>query len=179
MATTLNDTSRNEKAFELMDELSRASWYANAGEANAQTEEQLEQILKRLQVENYELKWAKKNEASELVNEFTFQNSELWNRLKDIPDQLQEKIEQAGREEQLTTLLEWVPELVYLAAFDHAYKTFEDEKLIQYLVVHGMYISFMACIAELAGDDTFEPLVEMVKEGHIPLGIKGNTIYLL
>jgi hypothetical protein len=179
MATTLNDKAREDKAFQLMDELSHASWYENAGETSAQAEKQLEQVLKRLQVENYEIKWAQKENASELIQEFTFASSDLWSKLKDVPDQLKERIEEAGKEDQLSELIEWVPELIYLATFDRAYKIFEDEKVIQYLVVHGMYISFIACIAELAGDNSFAPIVAMVKEGHIPLGIKENTIYLL
>lgn len=178
MSTTVS-AAHDEKAYQLMEQLSLALWYERAGEVNDQTEERLKQFFSELQVENVDIEWATKEETAQLITEFTFENSAVWDKLKDLPDQLKEKIEKNNKQEQMEDIIDRAPELIYLRTFDRAYELFQDEKLIKYLVVHAMYVSVLACVAALAEDDLFNPIVEMIEEGHIPLGIKENTVYLL
>lgn len=179
MALTVQGRPSGDKTYQVMDQLQNALWYERAGESNDETEEQLKQFMKNLQVENYDIKWIRKEEAPRLIGTFTFENSAIWEQLKDVPDHFMKQIEEKGKQQQLDELIDRVPEFIYLRTFERAYALFQDKQLIQYLVVHGMYISTLACIAALLEDELFIPIVEMVKDGHIPLGIKGNTVYLL
>lgn len=179
MATSVKETGQNNKAYQLMDQLSKAKWYENAGKPDNQAVKQLEQFLVNLNVDKYEIQLASKDEARQLISEFTFKDSAVWDKLKDIPDQLKEKIDQVGKNEELNQLVDLMPEAIYLRTFERAYELFEDKKLIEYLVVHGMYLSLLICTGALAEDELFNPIVDMIEAGNIPFGIKGNTIYVL
>ncbi|MGE7768339.1 hypothetical protein [Peribacillus sp. NPDC096540] len=86
----------------------------------------------------------------------------------------------AGNEKLLADIVDKVPEAVFHGAFKQALNVFRDEKAINFLVGHAMYISILACTAELAGDvNPFSFIVEVLADGHLPLGPEGNTFYLL
>ena len=51
---------------------------------------------------------------------------------------------------------------------------------MKFLVGHAMYVSVLACAAELAEEkNVFLPIIELIEMGHVPLGPEGNAFYLL
>ena len=59
-------------------------------------------------------------------------------------------------------------------------KHFGEEKTVKFLVGHAMYVSVLACAAELAEEkNVLLPIIELIEMGHVPLGPEGNTFYLL
>ena len=131
-------------------------------------------------VSEYKIKWLSAAQVSETVSRLSFESSILWEVLKDLPDQLKEKIDAVGNEKLLADIVDKVPEAVFHGAYKQALNVFRDEKAIKFLVGHAMYISVLACTAELAGDvNPFSFIVELLADGHLPLGPEGNTLYLL
>ncbi|MFE4239605.1 hypothetical protein [Peribacillus butanolivorans] len=167
-------------ANEMIERLTSIDWYTQAGVKCNEAEKKVEQFMSAIGVSEYKIKWLSAAQVSEAVSRLSFESSILWEVLKDLPDQLKEKINAAGNEKLLADIVDKVPEAVFHGAYKQALNVFRDEKAIKFLVGHAMYISVLACTAELAGDvNPFSYIVELLEDGHLPLGPEGNTFYLL
>ncbi|KON69290.1 hypothetical protein AKG34_11295 [Peribacillus butanolivorans] len=167
-------------ANEMIERLTSIDWYSQAGVKCNEAEKKVEQFMSAIGVSEYKIKWLSAAQVSEAVSRLTFESSILWEVLKDLPDQLKEKIDAAGNEKLLADIVDKVPEAVFHGAYKQALNVFRDEKAIKFLVGHAMYISVLACTAELTGDvNPFSYIVELLEDGHLPLGPEGNTFYLL
>jgi NADH dehydrogenase/NADH:ubiquinone oxidoreductase subunit G len=165
---------------ELIDKLTSINWYSNAGEYNPDVEGKLARFMSGLGVHNYDIKWITKEQVAETIGKLSFENSELWEVMKELPDQLTKKIDSLGNQQLLNDVVDKVPEAVFHGAYKHAYQAFNEENSIKFLVGHAMYISILACTAELADEkEKISILVDLLEEGHLPLGPSGNTFYLL
>lgn len=100
--------------------------------------------------------------------------------LAEVPDQLKEKIVRAGNEKLLVDVVDKVPEAIFHGVYKEVFKHFGEEKTVKFLVGHAMYVSVLACAAELAEEkNVLLPIIELIEMGHVPLGPEGNTLYLL
>jgi len=173
---------QKEREFrEILDGLADVEWYHKAGEKDMDAEANMEQFLSRLNVSDYELKWVSKENLHDVLGELTFTESPLWDALKDMPGQFKETIVANGLDGRpLQKAVDLAPVSVYHPAFAGAYQQFGDKKAVQYLSVGAMYIGLMTSLSVLAEEEKlFEPIVEMIKSGHGPLGPSGKTIYLI
>ena len=73
--------------------------------------------------------------------------------LAEVPDRLKRKIVSVGNENLLTDIVDKVPEAIFHGVYKEAFKHFEEEKVVKFLVGHAMYISVIACAAELAEEN--------------------------
>ena len=165
---------------DIAERLATINWYGKAGVKEVQAEESLHLFLKTLRVSEYNIQWVERERVLPIIGQLTFENSKLWEALRELPDQMKKKIDESGHVALLESTIEAVPQAVFHAAFEKAFQVFEDEKIVNYLVGHAMYIAVLICTAELADQvDLFAPLLELLASGHVPLGLEGNTIYLL
>ncbi|PLS18613.1 hypothetical protein CVD28_05605 [Bacillus sp. M6-12] len=165
---------------ELIERLTTIDWYTYAGKIDHAANTKLDQLMSNLGVKDYEIQWLSKEEVPEAVSRIALEKSALWDVLKDLPEELKNKIDINGNEKLLEDIVDRVPELVFHGAYMQAFHLFGDENAVKYLVGHAMYISILACSAELAGEeDIFSPLLELLEMGHLPLGPNGNIFYLL
>lgn len=165
---------------QVSERLTTAEWFHKAGIREAETEALIEQLLSNLNVDNYQLKWIDKSELVDVIGRFSLQDSELWNKLKEIPDELKEKIDANNDTTRLEKLIDRLPEAVFHPAFDGAYKQCGEEKRVGFLTGNAMYLSVLIATAELAGEgELLKPLLQVIENGHVPVGIEGNVIYLL
>ena len=164
---------------ELIEKLTTINWYSNVGEFSPDIEGKLAQFMSAIGVHDYEIKWITKEQVPETIKTLSFEGSALWEVLKEVPDQLKTRMERLGTDKLLNELVDRVPEAVFHSAYNQAFLTFDDQDAINFLMGHAMYISILACTAELAGDNSMSFIVELLEEGHLPLGPKGNTFYLL
>ncbi|KOS68818.1 hypothetical protein AEA09_09885 [Lysinibacillus contaminans] len=172
--------SKAQSINEIAERLSAIDWYKKAGVKEKTAEEALQRFMQKLQVVDYEIQWITKEQTSETISKLTFDNSELWKVLSSLPDLLKKKIDEAGLTDLLKIAVETVPQAVFHAAFQKAFQEFGEEKQVNFFVGHAMYIAVLVCTAELAGEaDSFTPLLELLEAGHVPVGLDGNTIYLL
>ncbi|OLN21232.1 hypothetical protein BTO30_15965 [Domibacillus antri] len=183
MTVMINEEKHGTKAQEvneMIERLTSIDWYHQAGVQEETAADHVHQFMKELGVTEYELKWLTKEEAPSVVPSLSLNDSAFWEVLKDIPDRLKAKIDQNEQQQLLETTVDLVPEAVFHGAFAKAFSVFKDEKTVQFLVGHAMYISVMACSAVLADEiQLFEPVIELLEAGHLPLGPQGNTFYLL
>ncbi|OMP66006.1 hypothetical protein [Domibacillus epiphyticus] len=183
MAVMINEEKNRTKAREvneMIERLTSIDWYSQAGVIEDTAADYVHQFMKALGVTEYELKWLAKEQVPSIVPSLSFSDSVFWDVVKEVPDQLKAKIDQQDQQALLEKTVEIVPEAVFHGAFKKAFSTFEDEKTIQYLIGHAMYISVMACSAVLADEfSAFEPIVQLLEAGHLPLGPQGNNFYLL
>ncbi|MFZ4452680.1 hypothetical protein [Salibacterium aidingense] len=173
-----------ENVASMMDRLMNIDWFHHVGKEDPQTNNHLKNFMEAIGVDTYQMKWTPRDEVPQMISRLSLENSVLWGRLKNIPDEIKEKVEAAEHETELDELVYHVPELVYHGAFEGAYRMFEDEKTVAFLAGHAMYISVLACAWELADDpegtkeNPFHYAVCILEDGHLPLGPIGNTIYL-
>ncbi|ULT58857.1 hypothetical protein L1999_10145 [Neobacillus drentensis] len=165
---------------ELIEKLTSINWYSKAGQYNPDVEGKLARFMSGLGVHNYEIKWITKGQTAETIEKLSFENSELWEVMKELPGQLSNKIDSLGHQQLLIDVVDKVPEAVFHGVYKHAYEAFNQENTIKFLVGHAMYICILACTAELADEkEMISILVNILNEGHLPLGPNGNTFYLL
>ena len=164
----------------MITRLQTIHWGKNAGVQMGEADEKVNCFMDLLNVSSYSIKWLSKAELPETISRLTFEGSELWNVLKEIPERLSQKIRQAGQEKWLFELGDYIPELIFHPSYSHMVELATDKKSIEYLVGVAMYLSVMACTAELAGEgNIFLPIIELLEMGNLPLGLEGNAIYLL
>lgn len=75
--------------------------------------------------------------------------------LAEVPDQLKEKIVRAGNEKLLVDVVDKVPEAIFHGVYKEVFKHFGEEKTVKFLVGHAMYVSVLACAAELAEEKMY------------------------
>jgi len=164
----------------MVNRLQAIHWGKKAGQKNLEAEEKVIEFMYDLNVNSYEIKWLSKEEVPEMISRLTFEGSEMWGSLKEIPEELSRKIKEAGHEKYLLDLGDRVPELVFHGAYSHLFQQFEEKKTVEYLVGLAMYVSVMSCTAELAeGKNIFLSIVDLIEAGHLPIGPEGNTFYLI
>lgn len=167
-------------ANEMVKRLTTINWYKNVGQQNIDAEQKIDQFMSSLNIHEYEIRWISRDQVTEMIGRLSFEGSAFWEALKEVPDQLKEKIVHAGNDTHLADLVDKVPEAIFHGAFTQAFNLFSEEKAVQFLVGHAMYVSVLACAAELTeGDNAFLPVVELLEAGHLPLGPEGDIFYLL
>jgi hypothetical protein len=165
---------------EWIERLLAIDWYKQAGQQQEVAVEKVNQFMRALGVNEYEVRWLSKDEVPDAIRRLTFEGSQLWNILEKLPDQLKAKIKENGNESLLEKIVDVVPEAVFHHAFAGAFHTFDEEKTVQFLVGHAMYVSILVCTAALAEEkNLFLPIVELLEAGYLPLGPEGNTFYLV
>lgn len=164
----------------IANRLSNIDWYKEVGVKEKYAEETLQRFLAKLQVSNYEIQWISKEQTADTISNLNLNNSNLWEVLSNLPDQLKKKIDDAGQVDLLSKIIEIVPQEVFHVAFQKAFQQFGEEKQVHFFVAQAMYIAVLICTAELAGEvELFAPLLELLEAGHVPVGLDENTIYLL
>jgi len=172
--------SKAQSINDIAERLAAIDWYEKAGLKEKSAEETLQRFLQALQVSDYEIQWVTKERVSEVIENLTFDNSKLWEVLSELPEKLKKKIDEAGQADLLEEAVETVPHAVFHDVFQKAFQEFGEEKTVSFLVGHAMYVSVLVCTAELADEaELFTPLLELLEDGHLPLGLEGNIIYLL
>lgn len=180
MHVIFQEDAKAEQLNEVINKLLETDWYHQAGFKDEEVETYMQTFLKQLNIEEYVFIWTNKQSLKETIENLSFRESTIWEKLKDIPDQLKEKIDANDNKTYLEKLVEFLPEAVFHPAFDNAYKQFKDEKIVQYLTGNAMYLSILICTAQLAGEEKlFEPILRIIEKGHVPVGLKGNEVYLI
>jgi hypothetical protein len=165
---------------EMVKRLTTIDWFVNSGQQNIAAEQKIDQFMECLDHHEYEIRWISRNQVTETIGRLSFEGCAFWEALKEVPDQLKKKIVHAGNEKLLADMADKVPEAIFHGAYTQAFHLFGKENAVQFLVGHAMYVSVLACAAELAGgQNIFLPIVELLEAGHLPLGPEGNIVYLL
>ena len=169
-----------QSANKMIERLTSIDWYSQAGVKCNEAEKKVAQFMCTIGVSEYKIKWLSTAQVPESVSQLSLESNSIWEVLKELPERLKEKIEAAGNEKLLADIVDKVPEAVFHGAYKQAFNVFMDEKTIKFLVGHAMYISVLACTAELTGEENpFSLIIELLEDGHLPLGPAGNTLYLL
>ncbi|PGE66613.1 hypothetical protein [Bacillus toyonensis] len=164
----------------MIERLMTMNWYCNIGQQNVEAEKKIDQFMSSLNISEYEIKWISRKQLIEKIERISFEDNDLWGALAAVPDQLKEKIERAGNEKLLVDVVDEVPEAIFHGVYKEAFEIFGEEKTVKFLVGHAMYVSVLACAAELAEEkNVCLPIIELIEMGHVPLGPEGNTFYLL
>jgi len=183
MTLLLNEETFGSKAKsinELTEKLVSIKWYKNAGKKEKAAEQLLSQLLETLNVSDYTIKWLEKDELSEKLNDISLSGSKLWEKLKDLPDQFKAKIDESNQVDLLEMIVDIVPESIFHHTFEAAFNEFGEEKVVRFLVGQAMYFAVLICVAELANESTFLSLfTDLLSTGHVPIGPKGNIIYII
>lgn len=183
MEVTLNEEKYGTGARTVnywIERLLAIEWYKQAGQQQEGVVEKVNQFMRTLGVNEYAVKWLSKNQVSGAIQRLTFERSNLWVILEKIPGQLRAKVNEAGNESLLEKVVDAVPEAIFHNAFARAFHTFGEEKTVQFLVVHAIYVSILICTAVLAEvPNLFLPVLELLEAGYLPLGSEGNTFYLV
>lgn len=164
----------------MIERFMKMNWYSNIGQQNVEAEKKIDQFMSSLNISEYEIKWISRKQLHETMERISFEGSALWGTLAEVPDRLKGKIVSSGNENLLIDIVDKVPEAIFHGVYKEAFKHFGEETVVKFLVGHAMYISVVACAAELAQEkNVFLPIVELIELGHIPIGPEGNIFYLL
>ncbi|WP_181351266.1 hypothetical protein [Thalassobacillus sp. CUG 92003] len=168
----------------LINRLEKLPWYKEIGDEKYDVKEQLDRFMTALEVDTFQKEWLATAEVPEKISQLDLDNSLAWKRLKDIPDEIAVIVEETGRRAILDKIVNDIPELVYHGSFKGAFQRYDDQKTVSFLVGHAMYISVLACSWEIVADQSgwednpFLYIIDILEQGHLPLGPQLNTFYL-
>lgn len=173
-------SSKAKSINELTEKLTSINWYSQIGKEEQDAEQALSDLLDSLKVDKYEIKWIKEHELNDVLGKIKLSGSPVWDKLKDFPAQLKRVIEDKNEEDLLESVIDIVPERVFHSVFDHAFKTFGKEKLVQFFVGQALYFSILICVSEIAGkSEMSSKFLTLLQTGHVPIGLNGNKIYII
>lgn len=165
---------------ELANNLTAIDWFSNIGKIDSAMESLTQELMENLGVRQYEIKWATSETVPSTIGKLTFENSDVWEVLKHVPDQFKEQIDASGQNGLLDMMVDTIPEAVFHPSYAGAFLQFDNQKTISYLVGNAMYLSVLICTAQIAEQpELLKPILEIVESGHTVLGLDGNTIYLV
>ncbi|SFK04325.1 hypothetical protein SAMN04487936_106272 [Halobacillus dabanensis] len=169
----------------LIDRLINMDWYHQIGTKNVKVEEKLKKFMEAFDLYDYEKEWVSIQEVPDKISNLNLEDTKLWDRLKEVPERINNKGIETGRKDALDLLVSDIPELVYHGSFKGAYRTYQDQKAVSLVVGHALYVSLLACtwevIADQAGweNNPFLYLIDILEEGHLPIGPQQNIFYLV
>lgn len=167
-------------ANELMNKITSLDWYSNIFLFNSEVETKVAHFMDAIGVDTYEVKWVSRENLEEIIGKLSFEGSFFGDVLKEYPSRLKQEISSNGNEQLLADIIEKMPELVFHSAFEKAFNCSEKSNVVSFLVGHSIYISILACTAELIDtNNRFVHLLDIIESGHVLLGPIGNTLYLL
>ena len=165
----------------LAEKLTSIDWYKKVGQEDEETKDLASELLNTLNVSHFHIEWIEKDKIVETLNKVSLSGSSLWDKLKDVPDQLKEKIDELNQGELLKLVVDRVPEAVFHPAFEAAFEKFGgEEKVVQFFVGQAMYFATLICAAELANESTLSTqFIALLESGHVPIGPQGDIIYII
>lgn len=183
MSTLMDENIRAEDHHDIevfIGDLLQVSWFSHKEKGEKQEIELLMNVLLReLNVEQFHMEWVGAAELKKVISNMSFSKSVIWSKVKDLPQQLLSEINRLNHEERLEKVIDRVPELIFHEAFNRAYEVTNDYEVVKYLTVLAMYCSIILVLAQLSkGEQIVRPLYLIISKGYVPLGIKGNTLFL-
>lgn len=175
-----NQNVKAESINNIAEKLTSLDWYSSVGQKSEEAERAVSSLLDSLQVDQYELEWVNVNDLAETLDKIRLDGSAVWEKLKDVPDQLKEKIDQLNEVKLLEEVVDIIPEVVFHRAFECAYETFKEEKLVQFFVGQAMYFAVLICAAEIANEtELAESFLNVLETGHVPVGPNEKSVYMI
>lgn len=176
---------KHDRVNQLSERLLNINWYHRVGMIDNRAKEKVEMFMDAFHISNYDVSWLEKEDINNCYEMISLQNSDLWEVLKVLPDQLKDKIDESGKGKLLEEIVYHLPEMVYHEVFKQAFQTFAKQETVRFFIGHSLYISLFACTWELISDlkgweeNPFAYLVDVLEMGHVPIGPNGQTFYLL
>lgn len=163
-----------------IEDLLKVSWFGHkeTGEKK-EIERLMNALLRELNVEQFHTEWVGAAELKKVISDMSFSKSIIWNKLKDLPQQLLLEINRLNQKERLEEVIDRVPELVFHEAFNGAYEVTNDYEVVKYLTIVALYCSIILVLAQLSkSEQILVPLYQIISKGYVPLGMKENTLFL-
>lgn len=176
------DVSTKKEIMQTITEvLLNLPWYENIGMQNKQTEATLSSLISEITLEEYDIKWIDKKDLNKQLDKMDFSDSEIWQKLKDLPSDYKKELEELKLTKIWDIMLLELPEHLFHVTFKKAYELFEENKEnVKYLINNAYYISVLITLSYLTNDKLFaNKLIDLVKTGNTVVGFKGDTILLL
>ncbi len=178
-----------ESVAQLMTRLSNINWFSALGKQSRQgeTEKAIHEFTRCFNIHEYEIRWIMKEQLSAFLEGMKLEESALWVRLQQIPDQIKNQAAQVGRLDALLHLADEVPANIFHYCFDGVFRELGEygSSMVETAVCFMMYIGGLACawemIADIEGWETnpFLPLIDVLEHGHWPLGLIGKQYYVI
>lgn len=178
----VNNQALADKVKDIGDRLISAAWFSNAGVIDKAVEDFIQKFLRLMNVDGVEIGWVSKEDLSVIIEKFNFTDNELWEVLKNLPEEMKIKIENNNRLLALEEIVEILPEAVFHPAFAGAFKELGDgdKKIVGFFTGLAMYLSLMITVSVLAGqEDLFIPILSIIESGHVPIGLDRNFVYMI
>lgn len=165
---------------DIIEKLTKTNWYRAVGKKNEGAKQAVQSLLDILDVSDCKIKWVDPKKLADTIDDIRLDGSSVWEKLKELPDQLKMKIDEKGEGELLEAIVDLVPEVIFHRAYECAFDKFKEEKLVKFFVVQAMYFALLICSAEIAGEtELAENFLNVIGTGNIPVGPKDNLLFIV
>ncbi|MED3717849.1 hypothetical protein AB4J90_08170 [Geobacillus thermodenitrificans] len=180
--------TENAAVRHLLDRFVNIDWLSSLGR---QGDEQVEQLLRQFAdffgVHHVEVKWLAEQELRSSIEAIRLEEDDIWQVLRNVPDQFKHQAEQTGRLEALLALADEVPAVIFQHSFDQLFAVLSPygDNVVTTAVGYMMYIGGMACAWELLSDlegreiNPFHFLISVLERGHWPLGVVNGQLVVI
>lgn len=165
-----------------ISEMKEQQWFSSPKSNQAAAEGAIQQSLSRLGVEELPVRWIHKHELGAFIDHYQVMQDPLWAKLYPLPQHIQEAAAAKGIEQELAFSLKDVPEYLFHTIYDGAYQAFEEqgERVIEHAVAAGLYVASLSAAwhAACEQENPLSGLLEALRLGYLPLGVKEDVFYL-
>lgn len=166
----------------LVDKLTSTSWFASPQANQSKAESAIQQFLSGLGLGELPVRRLHRHELGPFIQNYELIRDPIWPRLYEIPLTIRQAAERKEVLEALSFLLDDVPEYMFHAIYDGAFRAFEQEgeRVIRHAVVTALYVTGLSAswYAVCDGENPLEKLLEVLVLGYWPLGVKNGVFHL-
>lgn len=173
----------------LVERISKITFYRALGDQTSQAsvESSVQSFIHDLDAECPQVVTLTKEQLSSFLESMRLEASPLWEELQQIPIRIAQKLEETNRSELFSLANDVIPEQVFHDAYDGSFNQLESvgRTAISLCTGAAMYITGLAVAWELLADlpgwekNPFLALIEVLEQGHLPLGLYDNQFYVI
>ena len=166
----------------LVDKLTATPWFSSPEASKTKAEGIIQNYLAECGIDGLTIRWVNKDQLPSVIPAYELSQDPIWPQLYELPEVIRLAAERKGVSDALSFLLSDVPEYVFHAIYDGAFRTFEQQgaQVIQHAVVTALYITSLSAswtaVCEQA--NPLEKLLDVCRLGYLPIGVKNGEFLL-
>lgn len=157
-------------------------WFESPMNNRFMAEAAIQDLFTSIEEGEVSVRWLEKQEIAGFIQDYNLVHDPMWPHLYDIPQQIYDAAQAKGIKEDVSFIMNDVPEHLFHAIYDGAFKAFEEQGkiVISHVVAAVLYITCLhiSCSAVCDRPSPIAKLFELLSLGYLPLGVKDGSFHV-
>jgi hypothetical protein len=168
--------------YEVVSKLVDKRWFESSESSRTTSEAVIQEYLSDIGAGQLTIRWLDKQKLAGFIHDYELIKDPIWSHLYEVPQRIYEAAETKGMKESVAFMMNDVPELLFHAIYDGAFKAFEEqgEQVISHTVAAALYITSLHISWDAVCDqpNPLAKLYEVLCLGYLPLGAKDGVFHV-